>query len=54
MSSYSVFLTIVLPSLVAFVLKIAAMIHPGVPSDKIIDLIRSARDGKIMDREIEK
>lgn len=40
LSTYSIGLGL-LPVVVTFVLKLIAIFHPGVPSDKIVDLIQS-------------
>jgi hypothetical protein len=46
MSNYSGIIAIAVPAII-FILKLAAIIHPGIPSDKIIDLIKSASRGDL-------
>lgn len=46
MSNYSGLIAISIPAII-FILKLIAIINPNIPSDKIIDLIRSARKGEL-------
>ncbi|KKW12657.1 MAG: hypothetical protein UY48_C0010G0009 [Candidatus Gottesmanbacteria bacterium GW2011_GWB1_49_7] len=45
-STYSVCLGLI-PVAVSFILKLIAIFHPGVPSDKIIDLIQKTFAKKV-------
>jgi len=45
-STYSVLLGLI-PTVIGFILKLLAVFHPDIPSDKIIDLIKSYKNGKV-------
>ena len=40
--NYNLWVTVVIPAVAGIVLKTIAIIHPGVPTDKIIDLIKDS------------
>lgn len=42
MDTYSVLITIVLPGVIIFGLKLIAIFNPNVPTNKILDLIQSS------------
>ena len=40
--NYNLWVTVVIPAVAGIILKVIAIIHPGVKTDKIIDLIKDS------------